>query len=359
MIYLSNCCVFFMCQVRGAIGSLSSTLYSDWRDLQENRRKQGFASTAASLTARRIERQGRTEGSDGDHDEGESGDERRYRRDRRGRGRDDDPRSGGSTARSKGSSKNMDLAPGADGWTRLRAQLPSVCDILDKVRDLFLRDAVTAEEMRMQEIQDHMASSASLSSGLSRSGRELLKKRNPHSMSRSLEMGGEGVMPPVGSEEEQNAYIALGLPIAAACVAELLRGPPGQRGEEGGYAAGSSNHSLLPEYVLRLSEDGQVTAPTQLSAQEIHRRRLLADTKYKVVLNVNGRSVTHSEPVELRFPSLTADFKQFFELRLIHEPTDLSVDIYGVSGGVIACLTKGKILQNEVYTSVGNHKLAV
>jgi CC2D2A N-terminal C2 domain len=337
-------------QVRSAIGSLSSTLYSDWRELQDSRRKQGFASTAAYLTARRIERQGRAEGSDGDHDEGaDSGEERRYRRDRRARGRDEETLSGGSTARSKSSTKNGDLPQGADGWSRLRAQLPSVCGILDKVRDLFLRDAVTAEEMRIQEIQDHMASSASLTSGLSRSGRELLKKRNPHSMSRSLlELGGEGVTPPVGSEDEQNAYIALGLPVAAACVAELLRGPPGQRGEEGGYTAGSGSgsggHSLLPEYVLRLSEDGQVTAPTQLSAQEIHRRRLLADTKYKVVLIVNGRAVTHSEPVELRFPSLTADFKQFFELRLIHEPTDLSVDIYGVSGGVIACLTKGERL---------------
>lgn len=341
--------------MRSAIGSLSATLYSDWRDLQDARRKQGFASTAASLTARRIQRSGRGEGSDDDQDDGagaDSGEERRSRRDRRGkdrgrgrdRDRDDDPRSGGSTARSKASSKNLDLPLGADGWSRLRAQLPSVCDILDKVRDLFIRDAATAEEMRMQEIQDHMASSVSLSSGLSRSGRELLKKRNPHSMSRSLlDLGA-----PVGSEDEQNAYIASGLPIAAACVAELLGGPSRQRGEEGGYTTGSGSgsggHSLLPEYVLRLSEDGEVTAPTQLSAQEIHRRRLLADTKYKVVLNVNGRSVTHSEPVELRFPSLTADFKQFFELRLIHEPSDLSVDIYGVTGGVIACLTKGKRL---------------
>ena len=215
--------------------------------------------------------------------------------------------------------------------------------MLEKVRDLFLRDAATAEELRMQEIQDHMASSASLHSGLSRSGRELMKKRTPQSMSRTLlDLGGEGSTIPVGSEDEQNAYIALGLPIIDGCVTELLRGPPGPRGEEAGSGSGSGSHSLLPEYVLRLSEDGQVTAPTQLSAQEMHRRRLLADTKYKVVLNVNGRAVTHSEPVDLRLPTLTADFKQYFELRLIHEPTELSVDIYGVSGGVIACLTKGK-----------------
>ena len=64
--------------------------------------------------------------------------------------------------------------------------------------------------------------------------------------------------------------------------------------------------------------------------------------QYKVVLNVNGKAVTHSEPMRIGHPSLIADFNQFFELRLIYEPSALSVDIYAVTSGFLTCLVKGE-----------------
>ena len=146
-------------------------------------------------------------------------------------------------------------------------------------------------------------------------------------------------------------YVSLTLPLANDCITELLKSLPSFKGVDlNSDSADRINlTSLLPEYILRFSEDSLVTTNQHLGPAEIYRRRLLNELKYKLILNVNGQPVTHSEPVELRHPLLMADFNQFFELRLIHEPSELSVDVHAVSVRALACLTRGKdffLLQN-------------
>jgi hypothetical protein len=99
-------------------------------------------------------------------------------------------------------------------------------------------------------------------------------------------------------------------------------------------------------HMYTVSEEGQVTPDQQLASPELFRRRLLNELKFKAVLIVNGRVITHSEPTEIHHPSLIANFNQYFELRLIHEPTDVSIDIYAVSVGTLACLTKETFVAN-------------
>jgi hypothetical protein len=53
--------------------------------------------------------------------------------------------------------------------------------------------------------------------------------------------------------------------------------------------------------------------------------------------------VTHSEYVELRHPSLIAEINQYFELRLVYEPTDLAIDIIAVNIGSLSCFKKGML----------------
>ena len=97
-------------------------------------------------------------------------------------------------------------------------------------------------------------------------------------------------------------------------------------------------HSQPTEYILRLSEDNSVTADSQVPPLEAERRRLLLDLRFKVILNVNGKPITQSDISHVQHPSLLANFNQYFELRLLHEPSEVSFDVYTVRTGRVVVL---------------------
>ena len=283
--------------------------------------------------------------------ENESG---RRRRDRRGRdrGRDND-RDRDNTTPSKRSNnrtkdgKKIEESDNEENESnKFRSYLDSLPDLLEKVQDLFIRDAAAASELMNQELQDQTASSSSSVM----SGKDTPKHKNSHMTTRGSVILGDGestvpVPAPLGELDEFNVYIADSMPSVLECIRELLRGNPGPRGDRGDDAdtPGQGGYSLSPEYVIRVSEDGQITANTFLNATELYRRRLLTELRYKFVLVVNGKPVTHSEYVELRHPSLIAEINQYFDLRLVYEPTDLAIDIIAVNIGSLSCFKKGTL----------------
>jgi hypothetical protein len=134
-----------LCELHWAIGSLSSTLYMDWKELQETRRKQGFSSTTALLSVRKIEPKrsrgfgGRIEDDDEDDvdDDLESPD-KRLRKGRR-KGREEKEKVKKLSLFDRKALKDDEDDSNDHGWTKLRGMLGSVNELLEKVQGLFLR----------------------------------------------------------------------------------------------------------------------------------------------------------------------------------------------------------------------------
>lgn len=223
---------------------------------------------------------------------------------------------------------------------------------------IYIRDSAAAVEARREEMQDKLLMKNSMDRPAInrkkiRKGEGDKTPRIPLTGRSSLASGDEALTD--HNDEDLNIYIAQTMQQAGDNIAELLRGSTGSTGEgDEGHPNldtlldknASSSSSLLPEYIIRVSDEGQLTSDQQLTPAELFRRRLLSELKYKVVLIVNGRVITHSDPTEILHPSLIANFNQYFELRLIHEPTDVSIDIYAVSVGTLACLTKETLVAN-------------
>jgi len=89
------------------------------------------------------------------------------------------------------------------------------------------------------------------------------------------------------------------------------------------------SNGLIPQYALRLREDGAITPDNQLPASEAKRRACLRSTRLKAVLKVNGSTVTATEyrPLSMQ-PSMSFEFNQFFEFRIFFQPRDISFDLY-------------------------------
>ena len=347
-IFFYTLTLFFL-QIRWAVESLSTTLYASWRNLQESRRKQGFTSTAATLTVRRVGNAsaGRIGGS-GEEDGGDKspGDRRKSRVKE-----EEQPQRKSSLKVKKQPLRQADPNSRPDekerGWSKLRGILSSLPDLLENIQELFIRNAAVAEDQkRLDEQEKYSAAGGDMLSSTSKT--RTAKKRDSVSSNRSRlstdrESEGSG---PSRVRDKFIDFITQTISLATDCVSVLLNGQKDSRRDEsttsGSDQAGPS--SLLPDYVIRLTEEGQITDDVHLTASELYRRTLLSDMQYKVVLNVNGKAVTHSEPMRIRHPSLIADFNQFFELRLIHEPAALSVDIYAVTSGFLTCFMKGQIL---------------
>ena len=117
-------------------------------------------------------------------------------------------------------------------------------------------------------------------------------------------------MPGMTADQATDEYLQRTMELAHACVKDLLRGGRGERRDEEDEDDGPTSATLLPEYVIRLSEDGQITPDSQVSPVEAERRRQVHDMKFKVVLYVNGKSVTQSDAVQVQHPALIANFNQ-------------------------------------------------
>ena len=88
------------------------------------------------------------------------------------------------------------------------------------------------------------------------------------------------------------------------------------------------NNGLIPRYALRLSESGQMTPDNQLPLAEVKRRAILRNVRVKAVVKFNGKVVTSTDYYPLRLATLSVDFNRCFEFRVLHQPTDVVVDIY-------------------------------
>lgn len=85
---------------------------------------------------------------------------------------------------------------------------------------------------------------------------------------------------------------------------------------------------LLPEYVWRLSDDEPVTSDENVPPTELQRRHELASTVFRVDIKLNGKVVTSTHYSALSPTSLSADFRQYFEFRVVHQPSEIVADIY-------------------------------
>jgi hypothetical protein len=93
---------------------------------------------------------------------------------------------------------------------------------------------------------------------------------------------------------------------------------------------------LAPDYVIRVSDEGTVTPTNQVDPTEQLRRHLLRQMTFKIALQVNGKRITESAVFQLEHPTLMGTMNQFFELRVVHQPRDISAEVYMVTPGMIA-----------------------
>ena len=277
-----------LCELRLAVDALTNNIYEGWRDLQDIRKRQGFNSTKAQLAVRRVLGGGQQAGSSGST--GGKG--------RRARGADDDDQEVDSpilSADSESSGVGTGIAMGEQAWARLSASLASVPSLVRKVQAALLEQPPAATP------------SASVTLGKPKDNKDGAgdgDKDKDKGDIRSQRVR-------LAQAKARNERV---LAVAEASVAELLR-----------------LKGLIPEYVIRLSDEGSLTPDIQCSPAEQTRRRTIEGLRFYVAIKINGKTVTHTSAAPLRHPALLADFKQHFELRLLHKPSSVSLDIFMIS----------------------------
>ena len=85
---------------------------------------------------------------------------------------------------------------------------------------------------------------------------------------------------------------------------------------------------LVPEYVWRLSDDGATTADNLINAAEHRRRQLINSTRFKAEIHINGKTMTQSHYAALNSTNMQVEFRQYFEMRVLNQPKDISIHLY-------------------------------
>jgi hypothetical protein len=88
-----------------------------------------------------------------------------------------------------------------------------------------------------------------------------------------------------------------------------------------------TNDGFMPHFVLRFTDTGAVTPTGDLSLVEQTRRKAMLNLYFKVNVRVNGKVITSSSYRPLS-KSLSVDFRKLFDFRIVHQPRDLSLDVY-------------------------------
>jgi hypothetical protein len=57
--------------------------------------------------------------------------------------------------------------------------------------------------------------------------------------------------------------------------------------------------------------------------------------KFKAVIKINGKVITSTGYSSIRIPQLIVDFKKQFEFRILHQPNDVTLDIYCKNSSVV------------------------
>jgi hypothetical protein len=87
------------------------------------------------------------------------------------------------------------------------------------------------------------------------------------------------------------------------------------------------NKGLIPHYVLRLSEEEQLTPDNLLDAANLKRKLFLRNLKVKVYVNIDEKRVSSTEFFNFRPQAPIVDIKKYFDFRLVHQPSDITLDI--------------------------------
>ena len=74
------------------------------------------------------------------------------------------------------------------------------------------------------------------------------------------------------------------------------------------------SRGVIPQFALRLSEEGLLTPENQLPPAELKRRAFLKNVRLKAVLRINGRTVTTTDYYSFRNSTLSVDFNKYFRI---------------------------------------------
>jgi len=279
-------------ELRSAVDSLTSGLYEQWTSLQRTRKDQGgFSSTKASLLAKRLARDGDDQGDEGADGEG--------------------------------------LGVGGESpqkvWSELSAALTDLPSLMRRAQAVLL----AADKARSMtegsgaggggDVAAQAASGAESGSSGGRANRGRLSPRGlPREGASSARAAGGGESAAATARTPRSRNAELGARYEKICAvaddacADLMRAK-----------------GLLPEYVFRLADTGSITPTAQVNAEEQRRRKDLEALRFKIVVRVNGQTVSSTAATAMASP-LAVSFKQYFEFRLLHQPSSLVLDVMTV-----------------------------
>jgi len=279
-------------ELNKAVDGLSAGVYQGWRELLAIRRKSGeVICTTADLCVRKVKSNlvapsaaaaGAEAGGTASVGEREA-------------------RSSGNSVAS-GVGKGVVDSGGGNLWSTLQRNLTNTPALLQQAQEILFHDdlhpslfpssdsAVLAARQQEQEVQE-----------------------SP----RGSEFGGsQAVMRANEEQRARKASLERVIKVMGDAVGQLLR-----------------SNGLIPQYALRLTEDGKPLTPdNQLPVQEVKRRALLKSLRVKINVRVNGTVVTSSDYYPLRLQQssseLSVDFNKFFEFRVLTQPNDVVLDLY-------------------------------
>jgi hypothetical protein len=294
-------------ELRGSMDTLTARLFEDWKEIKDIRRSSdGFHGTKANLVVRKLDPSALTHfDADAGVDEGKGGDD------------------------------STDSASAAKSWAELHGRLgPSFAELLTKVQALLLEsDLEMAKALRIGSDSDIAEETANALKGPRRPARPPRGGRGAGGVSSSdeTERPSATARSPSGraitsagtkAEELRNKYIkAKSHLIPVSSQIESIK-------------------TVYPDYVLRLSEDGEATPQSQVDndIEESNRRSLMQKTQFKCVIRLNNKVITETKECSLNHSTLTVDVQQYFEFRVLHQPDSLFVDIYAMTPGFTSLL---------------------
>ena len=128
--------------------------------------------------------------------------------------------------------------------------------------------------------------------------------------------------------------------IIKTCIAELLGGPSSSsveasssRATRGGApSARVADEGLIPVFVYILSEEGSITPDTGCPIPEQLRRRSIEKCVFRAQLSADkliaGANDSSTHYIPLQFPGFYLDFSHLFQISVLHQPSDLKIDIF-------------------------------
>eukprot|EP01032_Pedospumella_encystans_P024095 gene24095-27262_t len=267
-------------KLNDAVDALSSSVYEGWREIQDYRLRTGIIHTTAELTVRRVNSNLVAPHSNNGSGGG-SGHSRFGRR-----------HPGGAVEETEGGGSGAEDGEGAGSfWNALKANLERTPALLKKAQSvLFQSETPVQQEVDlMNELPVESHGSSHSHHGADSPGAMQVNEEH-----RAKQAGYDRV-----------------IQVVSRAVEQLIQ-----------------NNGLIPRYALRLTESGHITQDNMLPPAELKRRAVLKALCVKAVVKFNGRVVTSTDYHPLRVGSMSVDFNKYFEFRVLHQPSDVTIDLY-------------------------------